>query len=88
MSNALRLGDTVTGNYHGVSFTGTVGGYDGSGYVYIKFASPVTVYGVARDEVGIHPDSDERDSLRIIASAINPDVKPMSNAAGGGATLA
>lgn len=73
MNTALNLGDTVTGNYHGVAFTGTVHAYDGSGYLYVKPVGTFSVYGVVRDQLAFEPRNTDRASLRVVA---RPEVAP------------
>ena len=88
MKQTIKLGDTVTGSYYGVAYTGTVRSYDGSGYIYIVPTTPIVVYGVARDEIAVSPGSEERDSLKVVASPETlPAVRVYSNAAMGGASL-
>lgn len=92
MATTFRLGDTVRGTYFGVPFVGILSSYDGSGYVYVNFPAPFTepvVYGIQRDGIGIHPDSEERDSLRLVSRpAEAPAVKLAPFHALGGASLA
>jgi hypothetical protein len=86
MKTTIRLGDTVKGIYHGTPFEGVLRSFDGSGYLYIVPTSPLTVYGVPRESIAIHPQSEERDSLRFVSSPEEaPTVKVASFASGGGA---
>ncbi len=80
-----RLGDTVTGTYHDVPFTGVLHSYDGSGYAYVRFPAPLAqpvVFGEARDGIGIHPS--QRDFRVVSRPSIPPEVKVASYAAMGG----
>lgn len=92
MATTFHLGDTVRGVYFGVPFTGILSSYDGSGYLYVRFPAPFVepvVYGIRRDGIGIHPDSEERDSLRLVSRpAEAPEVKRAPWQALGGAYIA
>jgi hypothetical protein len=87
-TKSLRLGDTVSGTYHGVAFTGVIKSYDGSGYLYVAPVGELVVYGIARDTIAICPDSEERDSLKLVSRPETiPEVKDLGYACMGIVTI-
>ena len=88
-TSTFKIGDTVSGIYHGVKFVGLLSGYDGSGYLYIDFSESITVYGEKRQGVSIGRDSYEYPTLRLVSRPeVTPAIKMMSESAMGGAVLA
>lgn len=63
----LALGCKVSGTYHGVAFTGTVEGFDGSAYVHVDLDVAIDVYGSSRDSLCFGPS--ERYLLVVTARA-------------------
>ena len=64
----MALGCKVSGVYHGESFTGTVQGFDGSGYVHVALDVAIPdVYGSSRDSLCFAPS--ERYLLVVTARA-------------------
>jgi hypothetical protein len=47
----LRIGDIVTGTYHGIKFQGEIRCFDVYGSCTVALTSPITVYGSERDSV-------------------------------------
>lgn len=77
----IKLGDMVTGSYHGVAFEAVVSGHCG-GYVDLDLTAPITVRGSVRTALSISCDSDERDSLRVVARpAAVPALRVLSDGA-------
>ena len=70
MKSAMKLGDTVRGDYHGVDIEGVLVSFDMSGYVYVRPTTPVTIYGVGRDEVAF--DKYAKKSLSVVRAG--PDL--------------
>ena len=67
MANEIHLGDTVTGTYYDVAFTGIARAYDASGYLYVSFPVPFAhpvVCGIPRDHIAL--DGYQRASVRTV----------------------
>ena len=64
MTTSMKLGDTVSGEYHGAKFEGIITAFDASGFCYVRLAAPVIVHGCERDDLAI--DSYERKSLTFV----------------------
>lgn len=92
MATQLHLGDTVSGHYHDVAFTGLLHSYDGSGYLYVTFPAPLVepvVFGMARARIALHPGGDDIQALRLVSRPeTQPEVRGHSYAVLGGASLA
>ena len=87
-TQVLKLGDRVEADYHGLVFVGVITDYDGSGYVFVEPATPVVVYGSARDLLAFSPT--ERHLLRVIEAGpdlTDADVVSRPAAVLGGASL-
>jgi hypothetical protein len=79
---SLKIGDAVTGSYHGVAFEGVVSGHDGGGYTDVTLTTPIVVRGSERAELCIATDSDERDSMRVTSRpATVPALRTLSDGA-------
>ncbi len=88
MSETMRLGDKVAGNYGDVAIEGTLVAFDGSGYVYVQVANPVTIFGRERTELCFAPY--ERRQLRVVERGpelSDDDVRELPASCVGGAYL-
>ncbi len=63
----LKIGDTVTGNYYGVAFSGVIVSHDGYDHADIALAAPIVYLGRERTEVSYESDSQVRDSLVLVS---------------------
>lgn len=50
----MKLGDKISGLYHGDTFTGVIDSYDMSGWAYVTLTEPCGRY-VAGEKIGIDP---------------------------------
>lgn len=78
----MKLGNKVSGTYHGVKFSGVLDAYDGSGYVYVKLDAFLTVYGIRRDELAFSPY--ERDEIKVDAEGETGEIGSLPSTAVGG----
>ena len=77
-----KLGDTVTGIYHGVPFEGVVSGHDGGSYTDVTLSAPIVVRDIERAALCIGLDTDERDSMRVVSRpATVPALRTLSDGA-------
>jgi hypothetical protein len=72
MKTTANLGDTVSGIYCGVSFTGILHSYSARGAMSVTFPAPFTppvVFGVVRRD-GIYIEVGHQGSVRTIARPV------------------
>lgn len=60
-----KLGDTISGEYHGTAFSGVIVAWDGSGCAYVDLSVGIEVYSLRRASICLAPYQQE--DIRIEA---------------------